>query len=161
MQNVSGPFTVFSGVERLQSRIDDVIGLRVLEMNVVSASNGFIGSSLIKLKSSLLGSLLDQNTFHIGTAVDSNSTISTARSDVIGLGFSSGGNNDIFVNMNSFLPFAKPSPIEGFNWEIEEVVGSKSYAATYTIEFVIEFTHLCTCKPEFKRNESSLYTTNF
>lgn len=154
-QNTAGPFTTAGGTARLTKRIDQAIGVRVVSMNI-RAPAGFTwtGGWSYGFFSDRLGSQLARNPFQLAANTNNNALVSTAMTSLLGvsgLGQSTGFADNQAPNMlnedlNPYMQFPDPCPIETFDWSIQPLNGIWAFTATYTIEVILEFKHLCECQ---------------
>lgn len=146
------PFTTLGGTASLVKRLDEVIGVKVKYVNVRGAGTD-TGGFLFTLNSFQLGSMVGSNPIQIDAQTDVTALNPVAYSTVIGFGgFALNApfidNAALKENLNCYLPFPNPCPLQQFDWFLAPLSGTWTLTASYTIEIVLEFTHLCHCKNE-------------
>ena len=138
-----------SGNVRLDERIDDVIGFRVLYLAI--AQEGAltqVNGSLMVLSSNKLGGAVKRPSFKIAIASDTVPMVANEFTNVIGLGVITKDNRDWgfpFSEVNRKIDFLSATPVQDFDWTVQPVSGGFLTPNPFALDLVIEFYTQCQC----------------
>jgi len=152
-----GVFTTFSGIVTLLPRLDDVIGMRVCSM-LINCPTGFTftGGWQWVLQSQFLAQVLARDPYYVAASTSADVPLTVQAQPISSIiavaqiasstGFASNQTaQSSLYELDHYLPFAGPTPIDRYDWQVAPLNGTWTFTGAYTIEINIEFYHECGC----------------